>query len=159
MVDAKIITTGIFLVLVLGGAVTYQLLPEDLDRAYICNLNNVTGLFDKLSSTNVTGYYNLNGTNKQLTCKTKWVKLTDWCNLNKVDCNDFVNNGFPTDEKALPVEVYDETGAFLVKTPTLVINKDIVLNVNGTKVNITYSPVVKCICDKITGCKIQECLQ
>ena len=158
MADAKIITAGVFLTLILGGVVTYQFLPEDLSRAYICNLNNVTGLFDKLSSSNITAYYNLNGVNKQMTCKTRWIKLTDWCETNKVDCNNFVKEGFPSDDKLIPADVYDESGALLVKDSKVTVDKDIMLNVNGSVINITYKPVIACVYGNKSG-TIEECLK
>ena len=145
--------------MILTGTVLYQISQEDLDKAYICPATNVTGIFDKVSSTNITGYYTINGTAKSMQCKSKWLKLTTWCDLNNFDCQEFVKTGFPSDDKLVPEDVYDEKGALIYKDVPVTVDKSMVLNVNGTLVNITYKGTIKCICDKLVGCKIQECLQ
>ena len=61
-----------------GGSML--LTPDQLDHAYVCSVNENVGFFDRLSSTEKTGYYvNENNESKQSVCTNgKWIKLKDY---------------------------------------------------------------------------------
>jgi hypothetical protein len=159
--QTKLATTGLLGILLLSGLGTvYVLTKEQLPFTYICPANNVTGIFDRLSSTNKTGYWTVNGTSKSSVCtNSAWITLTEWCKINKIDCKQFTEEGMITNPE-LPPDVYDETGAEIITTSTITIDKTKTINVNGTILTIDYKPitVIKCICEKTIGCKIKECI-
>jgi hypothetical protein len=67
---------------------TYYISGVDFEKTYYCNTSNSVGIFDRLSSTQKTGYYTENGIDKSKTCtNSKWVKLSDYCTQNNIDCN------------------------------------------------------------------------
>jgi len=156
--DNKIIYGIIGVIIAItGGSVGYVLLsPEQLDAAVTCTSNNVTGIFEKLSSTNVTAYWTVNGTEKSSVCtKGKWIPTREWLKLNNLSETDVVVN--PVDESK-----YTEDNIKIIAAGDKIeVDKSQQISIAGTVYNITYKekpPVIKCICDKTTGCKISECL-
>lgn len=156
MADTKVIY-GIIGLIMLSGVGLILLTPEQLDAASTCTTNNITGIFEKFSATNITAYWTLNGTQKQSVCtKGKWIPTRQWMLLNNVSEKDILI-------KAVNESAYTETGIEIVdETKPIIITKSTQLSIEGKVYNITYKekpPVIKCICDIKTGCAIQECLK
>lgn len=173
MVDAKTVSMyGIIGVLIMAsGGTLFYLSQEQLNNTYICPLTNVTGIFEKLSSSNKTGYWTINGTTKQATCtNSAWIKLDTWCVQNNINCSQFISNGIPIKESN-----FDEFGNEIIKTNTITVNQSKNININGTIYTIDYKPVIqkeyinvtqyvdrmvlKCICDETTVDCIKRCVQ
>ena len=172
-IDGKVIA-GILGVLLLGGAGVYLLTPEQLDAAYTCTTNNVTGIFDKFSGTMKTAYWTYeNGLTKQSVCtKGLWIPTTQWLKDNNIDAKEITLS----DPKEVPESTIDEDGneikpieVISVDTKTITIAASKQVSINNVVYNLTYveqpkevvyqdRQVIKCICEKTAGCKIQECL-
>jgi hypothetical protein len=76
----------ISILLLLSG--TYYISRTDFEKSYYCSTSNTVGIFDRLSSTQKTGYYTENNIEKSKTCtNSKWIKLNDYCTQNNIDCN------------------------------------------------------------------------
>lgn len=158
MVEAKTvtITAGIIGILLLGGLGIYVLTPEQLAAASTCTTTNITGIFEKFSSTNVTAYWTINGTQKQSVCtKGKWIPTTQWLKDNKLSEKDITIS--PVEES-----IITENDIEIVTIgKTIIVDKTKQISINGQVYNVSYTdkpPVIKCICDRISGCKISECL-
>jgi hypothetical protein len=155
MVDTTKITAGIIGVLIFGGLGAYLLTPDQLAKSYTCTKNNVTGIFEKFSNTNVTGYWTVNGTIKQAVCsKGKWIPTIEWLKLYGLSEKDITIN--PVNESD-----YTENDIEIITVNKIImVNQTKQISINGELYNITYVPktVIKCICDKTSGCKIRECL-
>lgn len=139
-VKTKAITVGVFLTLILGGGLFYTITAEDLQNAYICKTTNVTSIFERLSSTGITGYYAVNGVTEGAVCEPNWTPLTVWCEENKIDCNEFTKTGFPTDKTMVIPDNTDEFGSMIVRDSKITLDKTTSINVNGTTVEITVTP-------------------
>ena len=150
------ITTGIIGILLLAGSGIYFLTPEQLDAAFTCTTSNVTGIFDRFSSTNVTAYWTVNGTEKSSICsKGKWIPTRQWLTNNGLKDSDITLS--PVIQEA----VVTETGITIVKVgDIIVVDKTKQVSIAGTIYNISYTPtiVTKCICAKAT-CDPLECLK
>lgn len=74
------------LVAALGG--TVYLTPDQLSHAYICTTNQNVGVFDYLSATSKTGYYNDTGEMKYKVCTNGfWKPLREYALDNNLDVN------------------------------------------------------------------------
>ena len=79
---------GIFTLLI-GGLSGVLLSQEDLQKTFVCNNTEATATFERLSSTNVTGYWTENGVQKSLVCsKGKWVSINDYAMTKNVSLKD-----------------------------------------------------------------------
>ena len=148
------ITSGIIGVLLMGGLGVYLLTPEQLDKAYTCTTNNVTGLFDSFSSTNVTAYWTVDGVKKSSVCtKGKWIKTTQWLELNGLKPEDITIN--PVEESK-----YTEENIKIVAIgETIVIDKSTAVSIEGKVYNITYTekpPKIVCVFGNKSG-TLKEC--
>ena len=65
--------------LIFGGATV--LTNEELDHAWYCDNHGRVGIFERMSSTNKSGYWhNEDGLEKRATCtKSEWIPLRDYC--------------------------------------------------------------------------------
>jgi hypothetical protein len=158
MVDKKVTGFGILGVLLVSGLGGYLFTFDELDKAYTCNINNVTGIFESFSSTMKTAYWiNEEGVSKRSVCRNGyWIKTTEWLKVNGLDKEiisiDDVNESDYTEDNIEIISIGD----------TIVIDKNRKVDINGQIYNITYigdKYKIKCICDKISGCKIKDCLQ
>jgi hypothetical protein len=153
MADTSKIILGIIGILVVGGGIAF-LTPEQLEKASTCNTNNVTGIFEKFSSTNVTAYWTVDGVTKQAVCsKGKWIPTIQWAKDNGIDTAKIMVNAINESE-------YTEDEVIIVTTDkSIIVDKTMQISVNDVRYNLTYIPkvVTKCICDKDTGCRIAEC--
>lgn len=72
--DSKVGVIGALSLLLVSGAI-YTL---EIDKTYICSSDNTIAVFDKISSTGITGYWvDEEGKNRQKICSGgKWVKYT-----------------------------------------------------------------------------------
>lgn len=150
------IAYGIIGILLVGGLGVFFLTPDQLAKASTCTTNNVTAIFEKLSSTNVTGYWTVNGSLKQSVCRNgKWIPTIDWLKQNSL-----------TEKDILVQEVkesdYTEDGAIIVEqSKPIIVDKNMKISVQGVVYDVSYTdkpPVIKCICDQKIGCQIAECL-
>lgn len=48
---------------------------------------------------------------------------------------------------------------YTISNPVIKVNQSEQVKIDGNVYNITYIPIIKCICEKKTGCQIKECLQ
>ncbi len=81
---------GIIGILILGIGSGLYLSQEQIDYGYTCTTSNITGVFEKFSSTNKTAYWTDGDTGelKQLVCsKGYWIPTKDWARINDVDLN------------------------------------------------------------------------
>lgn len=155
--ETKTITFGIIGVLLLSGLGVYVLTPEQLASASTCTTNNVTGIFERFSSSNVTAYWTENGVNKQSVCtKGKWISTSEWLKINNLTTKDItissINESTITENNIEIITIGKE----------IVVDKSRSISINGQVYNISYTekpPIIKCICDKVGGCKIKECVQ
>ena len=77
---------------VFGGAIT--LTDNELDHAWYCDNHGRIGIFERMSSTNKSGYWhNEEGVEKRATCtKSKWIPLVDYCEAEGItNCNQLTN--------------------------------------------------------------------
>jgi len=65
---------GILAVL-LAVSATGNLTQWQQEHAYICSPTSEVGVFDRLSSTGLTGYWTVNGTEMSKRCTVAWQKL------------------------------------------------------------------------------------
>jgi hypothetical protein len=153
----KTISYGIIGILLLSGLGAYILTPEQLANASTCTSTNITGIFERFSSTNVTAYWSINGSTKSSICsKGKWIPTNDWLKLNNLTAKD-ISIG-PVDEANLT----EDNVEVITIGEEIVVDKSKSISINGQVYNISYTaskPLIKCICDKATGCQISECLQ
>lgn len=151
------ITFGIIGVLLLSGLGAYYLTPEQLAVANTCTTNNVTGIFERLSATNVTAYWTVNGTSKQAVCtKGKWIPTTQWLIINNLTEKDITIN--PVEESVIT----EDNIEIVTIGKEIIVDKSKSISINGQIYNITYTEKatrIKCICEKTTGCNTLECLQ
>lgn len=155
MSDTTKITIGIIGVLIFGGLGAYLLTPEQLEKSFTCTTNNVTGIFDKFSTTNITAYWVVNGVTKQSVCtKGKWIKTTEWLKINGLTAEDITISS--VDESNMTEDYAEIVGI----GQTIVVSESKIVSINDVKYNITFIPktVTKCICDIVTGCKIKDCI-
>lgn len=153
----------IFIIICLS-AIVFALTSDELDYAYTCPSTQVTALFFKLSDTRQTGYYyDLKGDIQLYVCKDGLIETLKWAEENHID----------TKELQLTKDIIsskeDEIGREIIPVstnvaiPTIMVDKSKEVVIEGKIYNIEYTPiikeVIKCICEKTTGCKIQECLQ
>jgi hypothetical protein len=155
MVDNKIVFGIIGLIIMTGGGIIL-LSPEQLNSASTCTTNNITGIFESFSSTNVTAYWTVNGTKKSSVCsKGKWIPTTEWLKQNNLSAENITIQ--PIQES-----IITEEGIEIIDiTKPIIINQSKQISISGKIYNVTYTekaPMIKCICDKTTGCKIKECL-
>jgi len=154
MTDTSNIILGIIGILVVGGGIAF-LTSEQLSKASTCTTNNITGIFESFSKTNVTAYWTVNGSKKQSVCtKGVWLTTIQWAKNNGIDPAKIMVN--PVNESE-----YTEDGVIIVTTDkAIIVDKTMQISINDIKYNLTYIPkiVTKCICDKMTGCKISECM-
>ena len=149
----KNLTYGIIAILMIGltGTGYILLTPEQLNAARTCTTNNITGIFEKYSSTNVTAYWTENGTSKQLVCtKGKWIPTREWMKIHNL--TEAQMTGLP-----LPNSDIDEEGNLIIKDKTIIVDKSGKVSINGEIYNITHVPIIRCICEKTTGCQLKEC--
>lgn len=153
MADAKLIS-GILGVILLSGAGLIFLTPEQLDAAFTCTTNNVTGIFERFSSTNVTAYWSVDGVEKRSVCtKGVWIPTREWLKINNLTEKDIaLSEVKESDVTEEGLEIIKESDVIIVDR-----NKQVVIE--GKTYDIVHVPqiVTKCICDKIQGCKISEC--
>jgi hypothetical protein len=157
MVETKTIaiTSGIIGVLFMSGLGIYIFTPEQLDKSYTCTTNNITGLFDSFSSTNVTAYWIIDGVKKQSVCtKGKWIKTTEWLKINGLSAEDItinsVNESIATEDNIKIVAVGD----------IIEVDKSQQISISRTVYNITYMekpPQIVCVFGNKTG-TIIDCL-
>lgn len=91
------------LVAALGG--TIFLTPDQLDHAYVCNVSKSVGVFDRLSSTMKTGYYNDTGVEKSKVCTGgTWQPLRKYAADNGIEINVLLQNmnGLPEETPQQP---------------------------------------------------------
>lgn len=133
-----------------------------IDAAYICTTNNFTGVFERFSASNKTAYITNTTTNvtKSYVCTNGvYIPLNDWCTINKIDCKAFIKEG----AKVIDPSTVDEFGNPIVVNKTIIVDKAGKVSINGEEYKVECpgceaAPKVKCICDKVTGCKLKECL-
>jgi hypothetical protein len=78
---------GSVLVLSLFGG-TIFLSQDQINSTWYCDANNKTAIFDRLSSTNKTGYWTIDGVEKSSSCtNSKWVPLRDYCKSHNISCD------------------------------------------------------------------------
>jgi hypothetical protein len=69
------------LTMLLGAGGTLLLTQEEQNHSYVCTTNNNVVVADRLSSTNVTAYWVVNGTTKSAVCsKGTWKPLSGYIN-------------------------------------------------------------------------------
>lgn len=99
------ISRGIIAVLAImagfGGSLTLD--QDSLDHAYICTINENVGVFDRLSSTNKTGYYfDEKGVEQSKVCRNgEWINLIDYAKMRGVDPLILLNKQDSTSNLAL----------------------------------------------------------
>lgn len=146
---------GILGVLIASGLGVYMLTPEQLDAASTCTTSNVTGIFERLSATNITAYWTVNGTEKSSVCsKGKWIPTKDWLKIYGLSAKDV------TIGTVIESNVTEDNVEVITIGQTITVEKSKSININGQTYNISYVPkvVTKCICEKVGGCKLSECI-
>lgn len=149
------LTYGIIAVLLLGsiGGGLILLTPEQLDAAYTCNVTNVTGIFERFSSTYKTAYWTENTVNKQIVCTNgKWIPTREWMKIYNV--TDAQMTGLPLTESNI-----DELGNPIINGTTIIVDKSGKVNIAGVVYDIDCPGCkykVKCICEKGI-CATKEC--
>ena len=145
---------GIIGVLVFGGVGTLLLTQEQADVSSICTTSLVIASFERLSSTNKTGYWTANSTTKQAVCsKGEWIPVNDYLKNNNLTLNDIAIQPL-TDSQI------DENGYPIVLNKVITSTKDGKINIDGAVYDCPACIYkLKCICDKAGGCNIKECLQ
>lgn len=149
------IVYGIIGILVLLGVGTLILTPEQLAKSHTCTSNNVTGIFEKFSATNVTAYWRVNDTLKQSVCtKGKWITTNEWLKIHNLTTKDITVN------TVVPSNITEDYFLIVNAGDTITVNESTTISINNVKYNVTFIPrtITKCICDKKTGCVIRECL-
>lgn len=74
---------GLVTILAAFGGNAY-LNPEQIDKTYVCELNENLGIFDRLSGTSKTGYYWEGEVEKRVSCRVgmlygKWIPIKSYC--------------------------------------------------------------------------------
>lgn len=90
------ITYGIIGIIVVASIASgiYYFNQDEFKNAYVCTTNNVTGIFERLSSTNKTGYWTNESGSFSVVCRNGyWVPLNDFATQYKIDVNDLTKNG------------------------------------------------------------------
>lgn len=137
-------TYGIFIslmVLIGGGVGVYILTPDQLDKSSTCTSNNVTTMFERLSGTNITGYWtNSDGSQNQSQCKKgTWIPTREWMKINNVSEKDIIIQPvIESDEESEGIKLYNGESS-------VVVDKDMKIMTGDTIINITYKPSIKCI--------------
>lgn len=160
-IDTKVVYGIIGLLVLSGGAGVYFLTPDQLDQASTCTTTNITGIFESFSKTNITGYWtDSDGIKKQSVCtKGVWIPTRTWLEINKLTEKDVTIQEI----KESPItEENIEIISAVTKSITISSSKQIIISTPGTY-NITYTEkppveIIKCICEKSTGCLLKECL-
>lgn len=156
-IKTQTLVYGILGILLLGGAGVIFLTPEQLANARTCTTNNITGIFEKFSSTNATAYWTVDGIQKQTVCtKGKWIPTIDWLKINNLTEKD-ISIG-PIEES---IVTEDNVEIVLPTEKVIYINQSKRLSIGGVVYNISYDggkETIRCICEKSTGCKLQECI-
>jgi hypothetical protein len=156
MAETVNISLGIIGILIVSGLGLFLLTPEQLDKARTCTTTNITGIFERFSSTNVTAYWTENTVLKQSVCtKGKWIPTREWLRVNGISEKDITLNPIVESKTTEDnIEIISTNQEIIVDT-----NKKI--NIAGQTYNVKYVPKysIKCICEKTSGCKISECIQ
>lgn len=157
MADTKTTITvyGIIGILVASGLGVYMLTPEQLAAASTCTTSNMTGIFERFSATNGTAYWTVNGTTKSSVCsKGKWIPTLDWLKLNNLTSKDI---SISTPEVS---NVTEDNVEIISIGQSITVDRTKAVVINGQTYNLTYLPktVTKCICERIGGCKLSECV-
>jgi len=75
MAETKSLLIGIFVALIVGSGVTYMINDNEIPDGYsahYCEDTNVVGLCWKLSSTNISCYWNMSAPRRSKRCTTLW---------------------------------------------------------------------------------------
>jgi hypothetical protein len=154
MAETSTIVYGIIGLLIVGGLGAYILTPDQLDKASTCTTTNITGIFERLSSTNKTGYWTVNGTQKSTVCTGGvWIPTRTWMEMYNISEVTFgVVNQSTSTEDGIDIITIGET---------IIVDQTKIISIGGTTYNVTYvekPPRIKCICERIGGCNLQECI-
>lgn len=77
---------GLLSALMLGTSGVLYLSSTQLNNAYICTTTLNVGIFDRLSSTNKTGYWSVNGTTKSKVCTNGyWERLAEYAKAHNIN--------------------------------------------------------------------------
>ena len=145
---------GIIGVLLLGGAGTLLLTQEQADASSICTTSLVIATFERLSSTNKTGYWTVNSTTKQAVCtKGEWIPVNDYLKSNNLTLNDIAIQPL-TDSQI------DENGYPIVLNHVITSVKDGKINIDGALYDCPACQYkLKCICADNSTCNVKKCLE
>lgn len=154
------------LLIAMGGGAYVLLTPEQLDAAYTCTTSNVTGIFERFSSTYKTAYWTQDGMEKQSTCRNGvWIPTKQWLKNNGLSEKDVVvSQDIPIDEPGVISEeeakidspIISENAVSIdqvsVKQPEMVIYEG-----NTYKKVKRDTTKERVICDNSEGCDISWC--
>lgn len=150
------ISLGIIGVLLVSGLGLFVLTPDQLNKASTCTTTNTTGIFERFSTTNVTAYWTINGTTKSSVCtKGKWIPTTEWLKINNLTSKDITYN------TVIESNITENGIEVITVGSQIIVDKTKQISIGGVIYNITYTDkpaIIKCVCDKIEGCKLKECL-
>lgn len=82
--------------MLLGSIGTVVLTPDQLDHSYVCSVNEKVAVFDRISSTAKTGYWNDAGTEKSSTCTSgTWIPLKKYATDHNISIESLLNKPMP----------------------------------------------------------------